>query len=229
MLRNLLKNSFDSPDSSKEIKFDSLYHDTLGRIRKFTYLPAKVVNSSISQEYNYITLYRGSKNGIKKDMPVVGPQGVVGRIIIVSENYSRVMSLLNRNSKVSAMLKKGNYAGILDWDGKDPNFLQFHGISKSAAVKKGDSVVTSNLSDFPEGILLGTIAAFSTDPGTNFYTLQIKSATNFFNLQYAYAIEKLYVARAKNLEALTPKKSMSLLLKKYHSFYSVYTGAGFCA
>ncbi len=204
-LRNMLASSFDSPDSARIIKIDTLTKDTLGRVRKFNFLPAKVVNNSVSQEFNYITLYRGSNQGIKSDMAVIGPDGIVGRVILVSDNYSRVMSLLNRNSRVSAMLKKGNYTGILDWDGKDPQYVQLHGIPKSAQLNKGDSVLTSNLSDFPSGIMIGTVSAMSIDPSTNFFTLQVKSSTNFFTLQYAYIVENFLWNEQKKLETKTPK------------------------
>src|SRR5580765_5984572 len=72
-LRGLLKESFDSPDTSAVIKIDSLLKDTLGRVRKFRFLPAKVVNNDVSDQNNYITLYRGSKQGVHTDMGVIGP------------------------------------------------------------------------------------------------------------------------------------------------------------
>src|SRR5262249_49390100 len=141
-LRGLLKQSFDSPDTSAVIKIDSLLKDTLGRIRKFTFLPAKVVNNDVSDQNNYITLYRGSKQGVHVDMGVIGPEGIVGKVISVSDNYCLVMSMLNRNSKVSAMMKKGFYTGLADWDGKDPRYITVHNIPKSAKISVGDSVLT---------------------------------------------------------------------------------------
>ncbi len=205
-LRGLLKQSFEAPDTSKIIKIDSLLKDTLGRIRKFQFLPAKVVNNDISDQNNYITLYRGSKQGITKDMGVIGPQGIVGKVIMVSDNYSRVMSLLNRNTKVSAMTKKGFYTGLTDWDGKDPRYVTMHNIPKSAKVKVGDSVLTSNLSgSYPSGILIGTVAVIAGDSGSGFYELKIKTATDFYNLQYAYLVDNMIWAEQKDLEAKTPK------------------------
>src|SRR6478752_8336014 len=59
-LRGLLKQSFESPDTSTVIKIDSLVKDSSGRVRKFQFLPAKVVNNDISDQNNYITLYSGS-------------------------------------------------------------------------------------------------------------------------------------------------------------------------
>lgn len=206
LLLNSQPYSFKQSDSSHVTRLDTLLKDTIGRIQKFTFLPAKVVNSSVAEENNYITLERGANQGVKKDMGVVGPDGIVGRVILVSDNYSRVMSLLNHNSKVSAMLKKGFYSGIVDWDGEDPAYVTLHNISKSAKAQKGDTVITSNLSgNFPPGLMVGTVAAIETDPSSNFYTLKLRTATNFFSLQNAYLIQNMLWDEQKNLEAQTPK------------------------
>jgi rod shape-determining protein MreC len=205
-LMNSLRTSFDAPDSSVEQKIDSLSKDTLGRVRRFYFMPAKVVNSSVNEENNYLTLYRGSKQGVTRDMSVVGPNGIVGKVILVSDNFCRVMSLLNHNTKVSAMLKKDNYNGIVEWDGNDPLILTMHGIPKSAKVQKGDTVLTSNLSGtFPPGLMIGTIVSVNTDPASNFFVIELKSATNFYNLQYAFVVQNMLWDEQKKLEALTPK------------------------
>lgn len=206
-LRGLLKQSFEGADTSSVIKIDSLLKDTLGRVRKFEFLPAKVVNNDISDQDNYITLYRGSKQGVATDMGVIGPQGIVGKVILVSDNYSRVMSLLNRNAKVSAMLKKGFYTGLADWDGKDPRYVTLHNIPKSAKIKMGDSVLTSNLSgSYPPGIMVGTVVAIQGDSGSGFYELKVKTSTDFYSLQYAYIVKNMIWAEQKDLEAKTPKE-----------------------
>ncbi|QEC67531.1 rod shape-determining protein MreC [Panacibacter ginsenosidivorans] len=206
-LHNMQPSSFESADTTNTIKVDSLLKDTMGT-RKFLFMEAKVVNSSVSQENNYITLHRGAKQGVKTDMAVIGPDGIVGKVILVSDNYSRVMSLLNRKSKVNAMLKKGFYTGDLEWDGKDPSYLTLSSISKSAKVQKGDTVLTSNVSQelsFPPGLMVGTIAEIIPDPGSSFLTLKIRSATNFYSLQYVYLTENLQWQEQKELEAKTPK------------------------
>ncbi len=205
-LRNQLLENFRGADTGKIKHIDSTLRDTLGRLRIYTWLPAKVVSSSVSEENNYLTLLRGKNQGVVPDMAVVGPDGIVGKVILVSDNFSRVMSLLHHNSKVSAMLKKGGYNGIVEWDGKSSHYIIMKGISKSAAVQKGDTVLTSNLSgNFPPGLMVGTVAEVQASQESNFYTLKVKSATNFFNLQYAYLVENKMYQEQKKLEAQTPK------------------------
>lgn len=183
-LRNALSGNFVSPDTTALHITDSTYRDTLGRNRKFIYLPAKVIGNSYTLQNNYLMLERGENQGIKKGMAVVGPDGIVGVVVDVSANHSKVMSLLHRNSKVSAMLKKDNTTGSIEWDGADPSLLILRNVSKSAKVVKGDTVLTSTYSaNFPSHLMIGRVASITADPATNYYTLKIKTATNFFSIQ----------------------------------------------
>lgn len=208
-LRDSLKSNFITLDTSKIIVVDTLVKDTSNRYRKYAYLPAIVVGNTVSQELNYLMLERGYKQGVKKDMGVVGPMGIVGKVVSVSENYSMVMSLLNRNSKVSAMLKRGKeqYAENVEWDGKDANYLIMKKVSKAVDVKKGDTVVTSNYSpSFPSLLMIGTVAEIKTDAIGNSYTLKIKSATNFHTLQHVNLIANHYYEEQHHLDSLTKKQ-----------------------
>lgn len=201
-LKNMLRTNFEAPDSLRITGLDSTVKDTLGHWRKYIWLPAKVVNNTVSQQLNYITLHRGANQEVKKDMAVTGPQGVVGTVIEVSENFSRVMSLLHRNSKVSSMLKKGNVPGTVEWDGKDPHYITLKNIPKSVAVAKGDSVVTSSYSaNFPSQLLVGTVDGIINDPGSNFLIIRLKTATNFYNIEYVNLIENLQWDEQRRLEA----------------------------
>ncbi|MBY0347941.1 MAG: rod shape-determining protein MreC [Hydrotalea flava] len=200
-LRNRLKADFQIPDTSKIIFTDTLRIDSLQKTRKYIFLPARVVGNSVSSQTNYLTLQRGANQDIKKGMAVMGPQGIVGVVIDVSPNYSRVMSLLHRNSKVSAMLKKDNSFGSIEWDGDNPNELTLRNISKGSVVNKGDTVVTSSYSaNFPPGLMIGTVSGTENEAASNFYTLKVKPATNFYTLQYVYIIANKYFNEQTNLE-----------------------------
>ncbi len=200
-LRNRLKADFQIPDTSKIIFTDTLRIDSLQKTRKYIFLPARVVGNSVSAQTNYLTLQRGANQGIKRGMAVMGPQGIVGVVIDVSPNYSKVMSLLHRNSKVSAMLKKDNSFGSIEWNGDNPNELTLRNISKGSVVNKGDTVVTSSYSaNFPPGLIIGTVSGTENEAASNFYTLKVKPATNFYTLQYVYVIENKYFKEQTTLE-----------------------------
>lgn len=207
-LHNMLPSSFENADTGRITFVDSTGFDSL-KTRKYTFLEAKVVNNSVSLENNYITIHRGSKQGVTTDMGVIGPDGVVGKVILVSDNYSRVMSLLNRKSKVSAMLKKGFFIGDVEWDGENPDFVLMKNVPIRAKPQVGDTVLTSNVSErlsFPPGIMVGTIAEVIRDPASAyFYILKVKTASNFYSLQYVYLVNNVQLDEQRKLETRTPK------------------------
>ena len=204
-LRNLLKDNFIDTVAKQITMADSTMRDSSGRTRKFSFLPAHVIGNTVTLQYNYLTIERGSLQGVKKGMAVTSPQGIVGVVVEVGPNISRIMSLLHRKSKVSAMLKKDGVAGSLEWDGVDPSYLILTDIPKSSAIKPGDTVLTSTYSaNFPPKLPIGTVNKISSDAESNFYTLRIKTAVNFFSIQYVYLIDNVFYQEQMNLEQTTP-------------------------
>jgi rod shape-determining protein MreC len=102
-LHNMQPSSFESPIHVNIIR-SILAKRYNGRSASFSFMEAKVVNSSVTTGKQLYHVTRGKARA--KQNGVMGPDGIVGKVILVSENYSRVMSLLNRKSKVNAMLKK---------------------------------------------------------------------------------------------------------------------------
>lgn len=199
-------NQYAGADTAFEIFADSLMRDSAGKYNSIRVLPAKVVGNSIFEENNFIMLHRGGRQGVMRDMAVIGPTGIVGRVVDTSANFCRVMSVLNRNFKVSAMLKKNNYSGIIEWDGKDPETLLLHNIAKTAKPYKGDTVVTSFYSgNFPPNVMVGTVKAVVKYEASSFYTLKITPSTNFFTLQHAYIIDNDNYKELKALEQSAPE------------------------
>lgn len=205
-LLNRSSSAFAIPDTGHVIKIDSTLKDSTGRIRRFSFLPGQVVNNSTTEQNNYITIFRGSKQGVHKDMGVMSAAGVAGRIVEVSDNYSLAMSLLNRNSRVSAMLKNSSNTGMVEWDGKNAQYVILRNIPRSVKVKKGDTVLTSNLATFfPEGIMVGTVAEIANESSSNFYLLRIKTATDFYTLQNVFLVDNMLINEQKNLESKIPQ------------------------
>ncbi len=156
-------------------------------------MQAKVVANSISLPNNYLQLSRGALQGVSKDLGVIDANSnVVGTVIDISNNYSVVMSLLHMQSSISGKLRKTGEEGSVVWDGKQPNIVLFNGISKGVKMAVGDSVVTSGFTDrFPYGLLIGTVKEILLDKKTNNYIIKLKTAANFYNIQFAYVISNL--------------------------------------
>jgi rod shape-determining protein MreC len=201
-LRNQLAENFVPYDTSRKLGTLVLRKDSLEKIRKFYYYPAKVVGNSFTLQKNYITIERGALQGVKKDMAAISPEGsIVGVVVEVNDSYSKIMSLLHRNSKVSAMLKRDRVAGSIEWDGQNPEILSLKNISKSALPKIGDTVLTSPYSSsFPAQLMIGRVTSIVQDPSSNFLTLNIKSATNFYNLEYVYLVENKRMDAQSDME-----------------------------
>jgi len=78
----------------------------------------------------------------------------------------------------------------MNWDGKTPNILTLTGIPKSAKVAKGDTIITSGFStSFPKGMLIGFVDEIIAEKSTNNYTIKLRSAANFYDLEFVYAID----------------------------------------
>jgi rod shape-determining protein MreC len=206
-LRQLLKENYEDPDIPARLVIDTVRADSLRKIQKYIYLEAKVVGNTVSTQTNFLTIHRGYDEGVRTNMGVVSPQGIVGTVVNVSKNYATVMSLLHRQYKVIVKLKNGGERGTVEWDGVSPNFVTLKDIPKSAKVSKGDTVVTSSTSFlFPGNIMVGTIQDIIDDRSSNFYTLRLKTATNFFNVEYVYVIQNTQYSEQKVLEDSTRKK-----------------------
>lgn len=192
-LYNKLKQDYEYPDTVARIAIDTIQIDTLFHKRKYIYLPAKVIGNSVGQPNNYIQIHRGSQQGITPDLGVTDiNNAVVGTVVDVSKNYAVVMSLLHRQSNISAKLKKSGETGSIIWDGIQPNVVILKDISKDVKVNKGDSVITSGFSDkFPFGLLIGTVKEIISDRTSSTYTMKVQTAANFYNLQYVNVINNL--------------------------------------
>jgi len=167
----------------------------------YIFTSAKVVSNSVNKQFNYITLNKGSRHGIKPDMGIISADGVVGVITNVSPNYSTGLSLLNKRLSIPAKITKNNYFGALVWDGEHYNTADLKEIPFHIMVNVGDTVVTSGYSNiFPEGIMIGTITKFDVESGTNFYNIKVELSTNFKTLKYVEVVQNTKHAELKKLE-----------------------------
>ncbi|MBC7383487.1 MAG: rod shape-determining protein MreC [Bacteroidia bacterium] len=169
--------------------------------QQYDYIPANVVNNSITKRNNYITIDKGSLAGIKSDMGVIGSNGVVGIVTSVSDHYATIRSALNSNTKISCMLKKNNAFGSLEWNGDDPKFSSLKYVNKHVPLTLNDEVVTSNYSTlFPEGISVGKVYSHSLDAGDNFHLIKVELFTDFATLKSVYVIRNILKDEQKQLE-----------------------------
>ena len=208
-----LRNEIDQLHSVDTLK-DSLVHrklypsDSSTHIVKFAdylYRTARVINNYTNASDNYITINRGSKDGISKNMAVISGTGIVGRVEHVSAHFASVLSILSSKQKVSAKLKDGTN-GYIIWDEKQPDVLIMTDIPQQVKVKKGDSVYTAIFSIFSPDILIGTVLKTVVVKKNAMQLIYLQSSTNFHNLQYVYVIENKMVIEKKIVEDSSAKK-----------------------
>jgi len=198
----LLKSNRGSYHSSDSIYLPRIARDSSQKaVYRFT--TARVINNSVNQQHNFITINKGRHDGIKPDMGVISNGQVVGLVTNVSENFSTVISLLNSKWKISAKIKRNDYFGSLSWDGKDYRRVQLNEMPYHVPVQNGDTVVTTGYSSsFPEGLIIGTISDFSIGSGSNFYKIEVMLAADFKNLVIVGLIENKQLNEIKHLESL---------------------------
>lgn len=168
----------------------------------YNFRTARVINNNYSKVDNYITLNRGANSGIQKEFGVITSQGIVGIVDHVTAKHSRVISILNTNSRINAQLQKTNHFGSLIWNGRDPNIVQLIDVPRQAPVEVGDTIVTGGKSFiFPQGIPIGDIQDFTLDQNESYYTLNIRLFNDMTNIGHVYIIENRDKEELKALEA----------------------------
>ena len=165
------------------------------------YISARVINNLINKSYNYITLNKGRKDGIKTDQGIICSEGVVGIVAYVSDSYSLGLSLLNPRWELSAKLKNTGSFGPLSWEGIDYRYGNLKEIPLHVQIAEGHTIVTSGFSSiFPEGIMIGTIQSFSQPGGENNYNIKVRLSTDFVRLSYVDVIENTSKEEIEMLE-----------------------------
>lgn len=170
--------------------------------------PALVIDKSVNKMDNYITLDRGTLDGIAPEMGVMGIDGVVGIVYKCTERYSLVMPLLNSDSYTSCKVLGSKDIGILQWHGTDPRYATLHDLPRYSNVALGDTIVTSgNSSFFPEGVMVGVVEEANPSADGLYMNLKVQLCTSFAQLEHVFIVSKMDAEELMTMqEQLNPKK-----------------------
>lgn len=147
------------------------------------YIMANVIDNSITKSNNFITINKGSKDGVTNVMGVVDHKGVVGIVNAVGVGASHVISLLNMDMRLSCKIKGSDFFGSLVWDGVSIYESVLEELPKHTMFNVGDTIVTSGYSQmFPEGVMVGTIASAEMTKRMDFYSVRITLNNDFSSL-----------------------------------------------
>jgi len=147
------------------------------------FIMARVVDRKFSDRENMLVINAGWSRGVKQDMTVLVPQGLVGRVIAVSENYAKVMPIIHTDFKASVVSDSSNTMGILSWKGGSEGFAQVEHIPISSRLKVHERMLTSDFSTFAiRGVPVGRVARIK--PDKLFYNIDLRLAVDFSSLTY---------------------------------------------
>ena len=155
--------------------------DTTLKASKF--IMARVVYRKFSDRENMLLINAGRSDGIQKEMTVLTPQGLVGRVSTVSEHFAKVMPLINSDFKVSVVSGNSNSMGLLSWNGGNESIAQVEHIPISSNLKLNEQILTSDFSTFAiRGIPVGKV--IRVQPDKLFYTVEVRLAVDFSSLTH---------------------------------------------
>lgn len=164
-------------------------------------IPAIITNQTLNTRSNYLTLNKGKKAGIDKDMGLITNEGIVGIVINANNNFSRAISILNSNTRISASVKGKGYFGNLVWKNLDPTRMSLEAIPKHAQLSVGDSIVTSGYSTiFPPDVYIGKIENFEFQKGNANYNIDVLLNNDMSKQKYVYVIKNLLQEDQKEIE-----------------------------
>lgn len=152
-------------------------------LSRYNFTVAHVINNSTSHTHNYITLSKGTADGIHPEQGVVDQNGIVGIVNLVTPHTARVISVLNPYLRISCKVKGQDHVGSLSWDGISPQQAILEELPRHARFNIGDTIITSGYSSvFPEGIPIGTVIQATRTHDDNFHTLRVNLFTDFHTL-----------------------------------------------
>ena len=170
---------------------------------QYNYIPAKVINNSTRKTNNYLTVDKGSRDGLEPGMGAISSFGVVGLVKTVSNNYATLYSILHGEMQVSSLLSRLGVFCTTKWDGLDPLYASLLYIPRHVELQVGDSITTSGYNAyFPEGIPIGQIKEFNIDENETFYNVTIELSSDFQSLSHVYIIQNYFKQEKDSVEVL---------------------------
>ena len=150
----------------------------------YTFIPARVIAFSNDRHHNYLTLNKGSRDGITPDMGVIGKDGIVGVVQSVSTHFAVVAPVIHEGIYISAMMRKNGYMATLHWQIPDISRARLEDVARHIDVEVGDPIVTSGMSAiFPADIPVGVVSDVSLGEGDSYYDIRVKLSTDFRSLR----------------------------------------------
>jgi rod shape-determining protein MreC len=150
---------------------------------------AQVIGRDPTGWFESILIDKGTHAGLRLNMPVVDARGVIGRLVAVSPNYSKVLLIIDQNSAVDCLIQRTREKGILK--GLPSQLCRLHYVSRAADVAVGDKIVTSGLDRiYPKGLPVGEVTEIADTPWEFFKDVRVKPSADFSKLEEVLVLLK---------------------------------------
>ena len=161
---------------------------------------AKIVNKSLLQTRNTITLNVGESDSVRTNMTVITDDGLVGKIVSTSSTYSVAQILFNKDMRITAKIQRNRLDGIVYYDGISK--LMVNNIQKNADVNVGDIIITSEYSNvYPSGIPIGIVVEVGNLDNL-FKKVVVSPLVNFATLEEVFVLKNTPSKERTNLEKI---------------------------
>lgn len=155
----------------------------------FNMVPARVVGKDITKQDNLLTINVGASDSIRVGMAVIDERGIVGRVVLTSEDYALVMPHQNTNFRVPAQIDLLNRDGVVRWEGTATDRLLMEYVVKTEPVITGQLVVTSGFSGtFPPGLPVGKVDSVFAARGRNDLVIYLEPSAPISSVDYVYVL-----------------------------------------
>lgn len=174
--------------------------------QEYEFIPAEIIHASSARRNNYFTINVGALQGIKKDMGVISPNGVVGIVFKVGEHFSLVKSVLTQDINLDVIVGKAGPQGLLKWDGYNPRIGIVTGVSSDLNIRRNKGVYTLGASGiFPKGLKVGTIVSKSRVEDQALWKIEVLFSEDYRTLQSVYVVKSLLQKELQSLQLEIPE------------------------
>ena len=150
-------------------------------------ISAGVIGASASLDFRGITIDRGTSQAVTANMAVIGPAGLVGRVVTPTAHASKVQLLIDRNAAAGALVERSRAQGIVVGSGVDVLRMDF--VPATADVKAGDTVVTSGVDGiYPKGFVIGTVQQVENGNGI-YKAIRVRPSVEFNRLEEVLVVK----------------------------------------
>jgi rod shape-determining protein MreC len=142
---------------------------------------AEVIAGPATIEFRDMTIDKGNADGVARDMAVISPAGVVGRVHLTSPRAARVQMLIDLNAATGAMIERTRAQGLVVGQG---SALRMDYVPATADVRQGDLVVTSGIDKiYPKGFVVGTVESVDVEAAGTFLEIVVRPSVDFSRLE----------------------------------------------